>query len=53
MSNIDVCDVGISADDALDAFHDLSGVSHHLSSDHKDEAARKASGMIYDPGTSI
>jgi hypothetical protein len=53
MSKIDVCVVGISADGEQDAFRDLAGVSLHLSSDRTDEVAGKASGTIFDPGTSI
>ena len=53
MPNIDVRVVGISADDAQDAFHDLAGVSLHLFSDRKDEVARKGSGTIFDQATSI
>jgi hypothetical protein len=48
MSNIDVCVVGISAeDDERDASHDLADVSLHLSSDRKDEAGGTVSGMIF------
>jgi len=47
-SNIDVCVVGISAeDDGRDAFHDLAGVSLHLSVDRKDEVGGTMSGMIF------
>jgi hypothetical protein len=44
---IDVCVVGISADDARDAFHDFAGVSLHLSSDRKDGVAGTVSEMTY------
>jgi hypothetical protein len=48
MSNIDVCVVGISAeDDERDAFHELAGVSLHLSSVRKDEVGGTVSGMIF------
>jgi len=47
-SNIDVCVVGISAeDDERDAFHDLAGVSLRLSSDRRDEVGGTVSGMIF------
>jgi len=47
-SNIDVCVVGISGeDDERDAFHDLAGVSLHLSSDRKGEAGGTVSDMIF------
>jgi hypothetical protein len=53
-SSIDVCVVGISAeDDEQDAFHDFAGVSLHLSSDRKDEAGGTVLGKIVYPETLI
>jgi len=53
-SNIDVYVVGISAeDDEQGVFHDLAGVSLHLSSDRKDEAGGTVSGMIFVQGKLI
>ena len=40
-------------DDERDVFHDLAGVSLHLSSDRKDGAVGRVSGMIFDQGKSI
>jgi hypothetical protein len=40
-------------DDGQDVFHDLAGVSLHLSLVHKDEAGGTVSGMIFDQGKSI
>jgi hypothetical protein len=53
MSNIDVCVVGILADDAPDVFRDLAGVFLHLSSGHRDEAEGTVSGMIFGQEKSI
>jgi len=53
-SNIDVCGVGISAEDGdQDAFHGLFDVFLHLSLDRMDEAGGTASEMIFDRGRSI
>jgi hypothetical protein len=53
-SNIDVCVVGISAeDDEQDAFRDSAGVSLRLSLGRRDEAGGRVLGKIAYPETLI
>jgi hypothetical protein len=52
-SNSDVYVVGISVGGGQDVFHDLVGVSLHLSSGRRDEEGGTVLGMIFGRGKSI